>query len=335
MFLFNFGGVFLIGKPKLFTENQEKFILDNYKELSNIELSTILNCKPTQVKSWLLHRGIKRGKYNKYYNQIFSEDDVKFIKENYLNMSYKEIGDILGFAEHQIQGKICKLKLPKKNRVINDDYFNQIDTPLKAYFLGYIYADGWICKEEKYSTYEFAMELSEIDRYILDMLNDELGGNNLISHKCYREIKYNGKIIHSNPTYTLRVFSKNVVYSLINHGIETNKTLKEIFPIVDNNLFFDFLRGYIDGDGCYYNDNGQTYMHITSATEPVLIYLKDQLEKYDIKTKVYKENDRKYRLMCTNKLNMTKLVSRLYYEDGLFCLTRKYERVKHLLSFAA
>ena len=50
---------------------------------------------------------------------------------------------------------------------------------------------------------------------------------------------------------------------------------------------------------------------------------------------LYKENDKKYRLICTDINEMKKLVSRLYYKDDLFYLIRKYEKVKYYLGFAA
>ena len=114
------------------------------------------------------------------------------------------------------------------------------------------------------------------------------------------------------------------------------KSLKVFNPVTRlREFFFDFLRGYIDGDGCYYNDNKQTYMHITCASIIPLRYIQDKLNSFGIKTQIYTENERKYRLMCTSFNEMNKLINCLYYEDGLFCLQRKYEKIKHFLGFAA
>ena len=118
------------------------------------------------------------------------------------------------------------------------------------------------------------------------------------------------------------------------HGIEINKSLKGTIPIVDDSLFFDFLRGYIDGDGCYYVDNNQTYMHITCGNRIPLEYIQNKLSQFNIKTKIYTENDRKYRLMCTSFKEMKKLINSLYYKNDLFCLERKYEKIKHFLGLA-
>lgn len=328
-----------MGKRKLFNSEQEKFILDNYSTMSNEEIARALGqeFKRNQVNSWLLHRGIKRnGLGCKYKNSIFLKQDIEFIKSNYDTMTSAEIGEILGFDARQIQGKVNKLNLKNKKRNINDTFFHNIDTRLKAYFIGFIYADGYIVYDEDKHNYEFGMELQSEDKYILEKLNDELGGQNIIYHSDPEDVLICGtQIAHGGHSDILRVYSKNLVCDLIKNGIETNKTLKDVYPIVNDEFFFDFLRGYIDGDGCYYNDNKQTYMHITCASIIPLRYIQDKLNSFGIKTQIYTENERKYRLMCTSFNEMNKLINCLYYEDGLFCLQRKYEKIKHFLGFAA
>ena len=83
-------------------------------------------------------------------------------------------------------------------------------------------------------------------------MNNKLGGQNIISHKEPSLVKINGVETVSGHSDVLRVYSKNLVLGLINNGVEPNKTKKTICPKIDNEFFFDFLRGYIDGDGCYF-----------------------------------------------------------------------------------
>lgn len=328
-----------MGKPKLFDENQEQFILNNYQTMSNEQIAAALGEQFTrsQINSWLQHRGIKRNGLGCIYkNRIFSQDDIDFIKANYESMTSVDIGRVLGFTDKQIRGKCCDLGLNGKRRQINDNYFENIDTPLKAYFLGFIFADGWIVKNETSSNYEFGMTLSSTDKYLLELLNNELGGQNIIYHHNPQEVLIcNKQIAHSGHCDTLRVYSKKLVCDLAKQGIETNKSLKDTIPVVDDSLFFDFLRGYIDGDGCYYIDNNCTYMHITCGNRVPLEYVQNKLEQFNIKTKIYTENDRKYRLMCTSFNEMNKLINCLYYKDDLFCLQRKYEKIKHFLGLTA
>ena len=317
------------------TNEQKMFILEHHGKLTSKEICEKLNIKPYQLNYFLRQNHLSHHTKRDYSTwATFSQNDIQYIKEHYLYMTYAEIGKVLGFSERQIRGKINNMHLPK-NRQINEHYFDTIDTPLKAYFLGFIFADGWICYNEKNMNYEFGMELQSGDRYVLDELNKALGDQNIICHSGPAEVMINNHIAHKNDSDILRVYSKALVLGLMKNGIETNKSQKDAYPTVSRNLFFDFLRGYIDGDGCFYTKGNSTTMHITCSSNAPLLYIRDTLFEYGIKTVVRKETERKYRLLCSSRKDMNELVNRLYYEDGLFCLTRKYEKIKHFLGFAA
>ena len=51
-------------------------------------------------------------------------------------------------------------------------YFDQIDNHEKAYFLGLLYADGYICKSNY--TYQMGIALQLQDKYIIEELYKEL-----------------------------------------------------------------------------------------------------------------------------------------------------------------
>ena len=266
--------------------------------------------------------------------KLFTLEQEQFIRDNYKTKTYKEIGKLLGdFTSKQVRTWASSNGL-RKNRIINSDYFQEINTPLKAYLLGFIYADGWVVANYEYHNFEFAMELQSSDKYILDKINDELGGTCLIVHNDPYEHEICGVKTISNHRDCVRVFSKQLVLDLIKHGIETNKTQKDIFPIVADDLFFDWLRGYIDGDGCFYNYKKHVYLSITCSTDAPLKYIRNKLLKYKINTSIYKEKEKKYRFMCTDVQSMSMLVNHLYYDD-VFCLKRKYEKVKPLLGLVA
>lgn len=42
--------------------------------------------------------------------KIFTDEQEKFMIENYLTMSYKEIGKKLGFTERQIRGRLKQIR---------------------------------------------------------------------------------------------------------------------------------------------------------------------------------------------------------------------------------
>lgn len=264
---------------------------------------------------------------------ILSEEEYQFVKQNYFKMPNKKICECLGFSE-RILGRVVKeLKLSKK-RKINSSYFKHIDTPMKAYFMGFIFADGWLVYSPENYNYELGIELQRQDEYVLDCLNKELGSQNIVYHEECKDYNIHGKIAHKGPSSILRVYSKEIVEDLMSHGVMPRKTLRDILPDVPDEFFFDFLRGYIDGDGCFFECKGYTYMHITCASILVMKQLQQRILKFGIETKVYSFEDKKHRLQCVNTIEMDKLVNMLYKDDDDFCLTRKKKRIEHYLGFA-
>lgn len=266
--------------------------------------------------------------------RIFTDEQEQFMKDNYLTMSYKDIANHLGFTERQVRGRLNNIGLTKL-RKFNDHYFDYIDSPIKAYLLGFIYADGWVVYNESNRNYEFGMDLQSKDEYVLQKINDEFGGQHIITRSEPKKIIIKGTTAMRHEMSGLRVYSKNIVKALISHGVVPNKTQHDTYPVVDDKLFFDFLRGYIDGDGCYYTKNNNVYMHITCATKTPLEYISLKLKCLNINTSIYKLQERKYRLVCTNSRDMQKLVNLLYYNDDVFCLKRKFNKIKTLINGSA
>lgn len=308
---------------KLFNKEQEEFIISNYLTMKYSDIAKFLgNYTATQITGWLNNNGYKKG-----HNFIFSNDDIDYIEKNYLSMTYKEIADNIGFTERQVRGWVNN-NCDRKNRTFNDGYFSEIKTPNQAYWLGFIYADGYIVKNASNRNYELGINIQSSDIKLLEDFNNELGNVHSVSYS------HDEKYICGNPkmsitdSVTLRVYSKNIVDSLIKNGVVQNKTEFPIFPIVDDNLFFDFLRGYIDGDGCIYvnqNKISASQVHITSAHDEVLKYIQNKLSLYGIDSYIYKEKERKYRIYINHK-NAIKLLDMIYYDDNVQKLDRKYKK---------
>lgn len=311
--------------------------------MTNEELGAKIGLTGTQVRGWANHNGIKKGR-----SRLFFDDELEFIEQNYLNMSYREIADILGYTETQIRGWINN-NLKNKYRTFNDDYFEIIDTPDRAYWLGFIYADGWISshirshrpkengRQNNTVCYEFGIELQRCDEYILHKLNDAIGGVHKIKQLSHNKYVCGNKSKSVTESSVLRVYSKKFVSGLIKNGIAFNKTKSDVFPIVDDSLFIDFLRGYIDGDGCIHEMKpGVLAAHITGANKRCLEHIQEKLLfLYGIHTSLYTENDRKHRLYCFRKDDVKCLLDLIYANDNCLKLHRKYEKYKNFYGLAA
>lgn len=122
---------------------------------------------------------------------------------------------------------------------INHDYFDSINSEEKAYWIGFIYADGWISarKTNFISSYVLGICLRQADINHLYKLRKSLYPNN------------DKPIYQRRNEATLEVNSKYLYNSLVNHGLTPNKSLTLNFPNIQEDLLRHFIRGYFDGDG--------------------------------------------------------------------------------------
>lgn len=308
-------------------KEKEDFVLANYKNMSYDEIGRILGITRNTVQYYLTKNGIRK------MERELTPEEIEFIQINYKNMTYKELAQKFKVSENHLKGHINYKKWPKY-RKFNSDYFHDIDSDLKAYFLGFIFADGWISYRPKFNNHEFGMELQSCDKYILDRLNKELGGVHNIIHSDPSVVKIKNHNARHNDSDILRVCSKQLVEDLMRHGIAERKSLKDVHPIVADNYFFDFLRGYIDGDGCYSyigRKKNLIAMQITCANEAPLKWIKTKLKENNINSHIYCENQRKYRLYCGKQEDILRLLSLLYHKNYSLCLSRKFEKIKPFL----
>lgn len=123
---------------------------------------------------------------------------------------------------------------------INNNYFDTIDNAHKAYWLGFIYADGYLSKTRNV----FGIELNSIDVKHLEKFNKDIQSNRPI------------KIYNKNSTYGPQTncrwtcANQQLYSSLIVHGIITTKSYDGRFPTIENTQYMaDVVRGIFDGDG--------------------------------------------------------------------------------------
>lgn len=118
--------------------------------------------------------------------------------------------------------------------------FNKIDTEEKAYWLGFLYADGCVgSKEDK-----IELGLAEKDLKHIEKFRDFMNITNKIS---YRE---------KTKSYRMSFRSFQCKQDLIDKGCVPKKSLILDFPNenqVPKYLIRHFIRGYFDGDGWFTN----------------------------------------------------------------------------------
>jgi hypothetical protein len=128
---------------------------------------------------------------------------------------------------------------PLVKHTCNDSIFSEIDSKEKAYWLGFIAADGYIQNRGA-----IRVNLGKKDSSHLEKLRLFLGTTSPV--RSYRP--------PSNPYgfSMLEVCSRQIVSDLATFGIVSKKSESLRWPDLDDDLLRHFLRGYFDGDGCIY-----------------------------------------------------------------------------------
>ncbi|TFF97619.1 MAG: hypothetical protein EU540_08670, partial [Promethearchaeota archaeon] len=123
---------------------------------------------------------------------------------------------------------------------IKVDYFKTIDIKEKAYWLGFIYADGGISLDKRTKdTKRFKIEINLKDENLLNRFAKTIGFN--LKYKSYRE---------ESNTVRIRLGNKRFINNLIENGITFRKSNIIELPKLNNRaLYLAFLLGYFNGDG--------------------------------------------------------------------------------------
>jgi len=128
-------------------------------------------------------------------------------------------------------------------QVLNENVFENIDTPDKAYWLGVMYSDGYISKTNNYTNY-FGLSISTKDREWLIKFKNFLNYNGNIHDYFTGKSSYKP----NTPYSRIRIGNNKIVSDLEKYGVMEHKT-KKINNIPNIDFIDDFIRGYIDGDG--------------------------------------------------------------------------------------
>lgn len=131
---------------------------------------------------------------------------------------------------------------PPRLYELNERFFERLDTPEKAYWAGFILADGSVNKTGA-GNLVLRVELAVQDRAHLRELGLSLGYNGPIKDDPSKG-KYGSSYIS--------ICSAPLVRDLAQWGVVPNKTHICSLPEVCSALRSPLLRGYFDGDGCFY-----------------------------------------------------------------------------------
>lgn len=261
-------------------------------------------------------------------NTVWSDNEIKFLYDNYHDMTNAQMASALNRSKTAVDLKLNRLGIKKSKYNYNIDYFHNIDSANKAYWLGFFYADGYTTIHRNQfgvNTYEAGIELQIKDKQHLKEFNKTINGNIEIKERIRKNPFDLSKDYH---TAYIRLYNKTFVSNLISQGVVPNKSLVAQFPLNLGSYISDFIRGYYDGNGCVSCCKKKTHTiscNFTSGSQSFLLDLRSFLFQENIYSYLYQEKPNTYRLYIRGMENVDRFCS-FIYKDASSYLSRKYEK---------
>jgi len=235
----------------------------------------------------------------------------------------KELGDEYGVHGSTIIGWAKCRNLIRRNRPctydVNSSYFDIIDSEDKAYWLGFLAADGCVTDKQTLELTLMAQDKSHIEK-----LRFSLESNHPIVDMPY---KNQSKIV---------IGRKDLCNGLRRHGIVERKTFSIEYPDIPNEMDPHFIRGVFDGDGTWVilkrknRPTNKLRFSIASASLGFLETIKKKINTYcntpDLGTIKKIGKSRCYYLIYNGNRQCSKIYQYLWKEHTI-CLVRKNQKV--------
>lgn len=315
-------------RNNLWEENEVEFLRNNFSKMSYKEIGNKLGRSASAVTA-------KCFDLNLYKKEVpWTDEEIDFLKKNYMEMSNFEISEILQRTECAIHLKGSRLGMKKYPYTCDYHYFDCIDTEEKAYWLGFLTADGWISKNDESNAGVVGCELQYGDLKHLKKFNKSINGNYQITDRwrpCMISKKDPSKKHHS---CVIRIYSITMYNALAKLGFTNNKTFDAHIPEIPKNLIRHYLRGYFDGNGCFTLTNKSFQLSFLTASHLLYQDLKDVLTKNG-----FHLSDKEYITEFNTKmyqLNMNRISEKIQflnyiYNDAKVYLDRKYKKYQKSL----
>lgn len=228
-------------KYKLGQVTKEEFI-NNYNQLqSQQKMAEFYNVDRHTIGDFAKRFGIDESVYKRRY---LTDQETEMIIDNYHNKSAQALSNELQATRSAIAGVWHRNGLTGKvNRIYyvnNEHYFETIDSQDKAYFLGFIGADGCIYKSKNADKQNILrISIQQQDVKILKLFQSYLDTNKPI-----------GEYTNNKNTYVYLEISSDIICDDIEKvGLSNRKTYDNTIAMVDDKFMPALIRGYFDGDG--------------------------------------------------------------------------------------
>lgn len=247
--------------------------------------------------------------------------------------SYKHLGELFNISnttfahrcrEYGIAKKISyNPNLGRKKQYpFNEEYFNCIDCYEKAYWLGFLSADGYIDSER--GKIEIGLQGQDIEH--LEKFSKAVQSKKPIdtSNKIFNGKKYSA--------CRVTLFSKQMIKNLQCFNIINNKSLIFNPPIKElkQEFYLPWITGYFDGDGILSVDQSNRITVGFIGTFETINFIKNFFQIDNIISSEHNSKDT-FKICYSGKTGI-KILKQIYQtEYSQLYLKRKYDKYLELL----
>lgn len=249
----------------------------------------------------------------------YEEAKIMYLNGISLTQINKELGIDRKKLSKALKADGCDIRINNQKHTYNETYFDVIDTEDKAYWLGFLYADGNV---DNFSKYEVRVGLAYQDRAHVLKLRDILCPT-MELRECITVL--DGK---EYPNIKLTVTNKKLVETLVDKGCVPRKSLTLTFPsedIVPRELIHHFIRGYFDGDGSVYNTSKSTGFNML-GTEDFISTVQSIFQKDIADYTITKQHLKGKAWYFTKRGKLVIPIREYLYKDATIYLERKHEK---------
>ncbi len=264
-------------------------------------------------------------------NKLTIEQELEIIEKRKNNIPFKIIMTEYGIRTNKTIYDIIERNgrdkiIANKKYSVDENYFSEIDTQDKAYWLGFLYADGYVRIKNNKSG-ELKIKLCVKDKAHIELFKKCINSTHkIIDGKSY--VVVNGRKYESEYS-TFSVYNTKLVNDLIRHGCLNNKTFKIRLPDIPEYFISHFIRGYFDGDGCISIDKNNS---ISCSIISNKLFIKDIFDIIGYGS--IRKNINVYNLYLYRYSYIEKFYN-LLYNDSIIYLERKRETFERVVNISS
>ena len=198
----------------------------------------------------------------------------------------------------------------------NKHYFDNIDSAEKAYWLGFLWADGCLFNSKTHPKHVI-FSLHKKDRLSIKTLLNALESNHPIRTQ-------------KNKYDRVEFYGADFYDSLFQKGFEPLKSKLNRIPKFPSRYDFDFIRGVFDGDGCvyYHQARNQTCVEIAGNFK-IVDYILNVMQFGTCSRMSLKGT---WRWRASGNQVAKRFAQNIYYDNNIICMKRKREKFKRFIN---